>query len=179
MTEFLNPWPAPTLQTIYPLVHMRQRAIWNISCTKHSINGLSCNFLGDNTCEPLRIGSEGEFFQHSLSHTPKWLLLIRVLVIYHGSFHTTWKQGRFDICQVLVVQEVYHGIQTLIFLARHGHICNCENLLTFEKLPAPTACRLFCTALPVTTIILHITDKAREPLFLRPASPKITSYPKI
>lgn len=74
------------------------------------------------------------------------------------------------MCQVLVENEGYHGGQTLLI---------CENLLTSEKLPAPTACRLFHPALPVIMLILHITDKEREPLFLRPASPKIISYPKI
>lgn len=81
---------------------------------------------------------------------------------------------------MLVEQEGYHGGQTLLIsLARHDHICNCEYMLTFEKLPAPTACRLFCTALAVIILILHIAAKEREPLFLRPASPKIISYPKI
>ena len=64
------------------------------------------------------------------------------------------------MCQVLAEQEGYHGGQTLlIFLARHNHIHNCENLLTSEKLRGPTACRLFCTALPVIMLILHITDR--------------------
>lgn len=92
----------------------------------------------------------------------------------------TLKSGRFKKCQVLVEHKGYCEGQTLlIFLARHDHIRNCENLLTFEKLPAPTACGPFHTALPVIMLIFRMTDKERQPLFLRPASPKIISYPKI
>lgn len=84
------------------------------------------------------------------------------------------------MCQVLVEQEAYHGSQTcLISLARHDHICSCENLPTFETLPTPTACSLFCTALPVIILTLHIVVKEREPLFLTPASLEMTSYPQI
>lgn len=84
------------------------------------------------------------------------------------------------MCQVLVEQEGYHGSQTLLIsLAKHDHICSCENLLTFETLPTPTACSLFGTALPVIILTLHTVVKERESLFLKPASCEITSYPQI
>lgn len=59
MAEFLNPRPAPTLQTIHPLVHMRQS---NLKCLlgEEQYNS-NYAFIGGK-CQPLQISSYRDFF---------------------------------------------------------------------------------------------------------------------
>lgn len=88
MAEFLNPRPAPTLQTIHPLVHMRQS---NLKCLlgEEQYNS-NYAFIGGK-CQPLQISSYRDFFfstgsfnclYHRFSPTlKKLLLLVSILAV--------------------------------------------------------------------------------------------------